>query len=72
MADVTRKGLLQPIDVQGLLAARDMGLLGSMPTGEMSAVDPSMRDQIAWWLGSMVSDDPRRQAQEPARMQWNG
>jgi hypothetical protein len=62
MADVTRKGLLQPIDVQGLLAARDMGLLGSMPTGEISSVDPSMRDQIAWWLGGVLSDDPRRQA----------
>jgi hypothetical protein len=62
MADVTRKGLLQPIDVQGLLAAREAGILtSSMPTGEMSSVEPSMRDQIAQWLATMISDDENRQ-----------
>jgi hypothetical protein len=62
MADVTRKGLLQPIDVHGLLAAREAGILtSSMPTGEMSAVEPSMRDQIAQWLATMISDDENRQ-----------
>ena len=51
MAD--RKGLLQPIDVEGLLAAREMGLLsGSVPTGEMKAYHPSLRDR----LGNTIYD----------------
>lgn len=40
------RGALAPVDVQGLLAARKAGLMPTSPTGEISAVQPTLYDML--------------------------